>query len=146
MRPTSRVPRFACFIVLPVQLAHDAERRCPRLGTRDVLDRRGPAVLAPVLLVDRVVQVMVCVLERDVDLEAAGRDVSCVVRLHAAEPGSLVRRSRIGCRTSSPRRTTQTIRGLRTVPSLRKGATVSSFAPAIAASSSSVQAINRAPI
>jgi hypothetical protein len=27
--------------------------------------------------------VMVCVLERDVDLDAAGRDVSCVVRLHA---------------------------------------------------------------
>src|SRR6478672_7133663 len=88
MRPTSSVPSFACSIDPPRSAPHDAERRRPRLGTRDALDRRGPAILAPVLLVDRVVQAMVCVLERDVGLDAPGRDVSRVVCLHAAEPGS----------------------------------------------------------
>src|SRR4029453_6681902 len=74
----------------PRSAPHDAERRCLRPRTRDPLDRRGPAVLAQVLPVDRVVQVMVCILERDVDLEAAGGDATCVVRLHPAEPSSFV--------------------------------------------------------
>jgi hypothetical protein len=75
---------------------HEADRRRPCIRARDAVDgRRGPAVLAPVLLVDLVVQTVIRILEQDVRVDCARGDMPRVPRLESlnqAPPGPFTER------------------------------------------------------